>query len=236
MKIETDVKLDFQDVLLRPKRSTISSRNNVNLIREIYFKNSDRKWNGIPLIVSNMDTIGTFEMYKVLSKEKIITCFHKYYDVNEYQKYINNNPTLDPNYYMISTGIGENDWEKLKKLIKLLNPYFVCVDVANGYMRSLVDFVKKLKESYPKITIVCGNVVTREIVEELIFNGGVDVVKIGIGNGSVCTTRLKTGVGMPQLSAILECADAAHGTGGHIISDGGICFPGDIGKALGAGG
>ena len=170
---------------------------------------------------------------KSLSKEKIITSFHKYYKFEDYVK--NKVETFNKNYYMISTGISESDWISLEKLINYLDPFFVCVDVANGYMHTLMNFVKKLHSKYPNITIVCGNVVTREMVEELIINGGVDIVKVGIGNGSVCTTRLKTGVGMPQLSAILECADAAHGVGGHIISDGGICVPGDIGKAFGAG-
>ena len=125
--------------------------------------------------------------------------------------------------------------DKLTVLIDKLNPYFVCVDVANGYMKKLIDFLKRLKENYPKITVACGNVVTREMVEELIINGRADIIKIGIGSGSVCTTRLQTGVGMPQLSAVLECADAAHGVNGYIISDGGIVVPGDIGKAFGAG-
>ena len=114
-------------------------------------------------------------------------------------------------------------------------PKFICVDVANGYMLSLIDFCKKLREKYPNIIIIAGNVVTRELVEELIINGKVDIVKVGIGSGSVCTTRLQTGVGMPQLSAVLECADAAHGVGGHIISDGGITVPGDMAKAFGGG-
>ena len=228
MKIEYDTKLDFNDVLIRPKRSELSSRKEVDLIREIEFKNSKRIWSGIPIMTSNMDTVGTFEMYNQLSKQKLITCFHKHYQLEDYPD------NLDPNYYMLSIGIGDNDWIKIQKLIEKLNPYFLCIDVANGYMSSLITFVKKVRSKYPNITIACGNVVSREMVEDLILNG-VDIVKIGIGNGSVCTTRLQTGVGMPQLSAILECSDAAHGLGGHIISDGGINVPGDLGKAFGGG-
>ena len=228
MKIEYDLKLDFKDVLIRPKRSTLSSRSQVNLEREISFKNSKRVWHGIPIITSNMDTIGTFDMYYKLINYKMITCFHKHYELEDYPN------NLDPNYYMLSTGITDKDWIKIQKLIEKLNPYFLCIDVANGYMSSLLDFVKKVRNKYSDITIVCGNVVSREMVEELIING-VDIVKIGIGNGSVCTTRLQTGVGMPQLSAIIEQADAAHGVGGHIISDGGIQVVGDLGKAFGAG-
>lgn len=229
MKIENDIKLDFKDVLIRPKRSTLSSRSEVNLIREITFKNSKRKWKGIPIITTNMDTIGTFAMYNELKNYSIITCFHKHYNVEDYPD------NLDPNYYMVSTGITDNDWIKTQKIIEKVNPYFLCIDVANGYMASLLKFVKMVRLKYPELTIICGNVVSREMVEELIINGGVDIVKIGIGNGSVCTTRLQTGVGMPQLSAVLECSDAAHGVGGYIISDGGIVVPGDVGKAFGAG-
>lgn len=228
MKLEQDIKLDFQDVLIRPKRSTLSSRSQVNLIRELEFRNSNRKWSGVPIMTANMDTVGTFAMYNELVNQKIITCFHKHYEVDEYPL------DLDPNYYMISTGITDSDWDKIQILINKLNPYFVCIDVANGYMSSLIDFVKKFRKKYPSITLTCGNVVTREMVEELILLG-VDIVKVGIGSGAVCTTRLQTGVGMPQLSAVLECADAAHGVGGYIISDGGIVVPGDLGKALGAG-
>lgn len=233
MKIEQDIKLDFSDVLIKPKRSTLNSRNEVNLEKTIYFKdrngNIKRSWTGIPIMSSNMDTTGTIEMYNVLSKFKMITCFHKYYDIEDF-----NNITLDPNYYAISTGITDSDFEKLKKLIDKLNPMFVCIDVANGYMFSFVEFVKKVRNMYPNIIIICGNVVSREMVEELIINAGADIIKCGIGSGAVCTTRTQTGVGVPQLSCILECADAAHGINGMIISDGGCVVPGDISKAFGA--
>lgn len=228
MKLEQDIKLDFQDVLFRPKRSTLSSRNEVNLEREIEFAGKF-VWKGVPIIATNMDTIGTFEMYRVLSIHKMITCFHKHYELEDF-------PTdLDPNYYMISTGISDKDWLKLVSIVDKLHPKFICIDVANGYMKSLIDFVKRVHKKYPHIVIACGNVVTREMVEELIINGGADIVKVGIGSGSCCTTRLQTGVGVPQFSAVMECADAAHGCNGHIISDGGCVYPGDVSKAFGAG-
>lgn len=229
MKIENTPKLDFSDVLIRPKRSDLSSRKEVNLEREIRFPNSGQTWTGVPIITSNMDTIGTFEMYKVLSQHKIITCFHKHYKPEDY-------PTdLNREYFMVSTGIQQADLEKLIEIEKRINPKFICLDVANGYMRELGIFVKSLREMFPDKILVCGNVVTREMVEELILNCGVDIVKVGIGSGSCCTTRLQTGVGMPQLSAVIECADAAHGVNGSIISDGGITNPGDVAKALGGG-
>ena len=239
MKLDTEIKLDFSDVLLRPKRSTLNSRNEVQLERNFKFIHSKRTWTGIPIMVSNMDTVGTVEMLVETSKFNMLTCLHKYIDVEDIIKVYNRDNSIINNL-ILSTGIGEKDWERLANTMRILgenniNIGFICVDVANGYMISLIDFCKRIRASYPSVTLIAGNVVTREIVEELIINGGVDIVKVGIGSGSVCTTRLQTGVGMPQLSAVLECADAAHGVSGHIISDGGIVVPGDMAKAFGGG-
>jgi GMP reductase len=237
-KIEEGLKLDFHNVLIRPKRSTIDSRSNVNLSRTIKFKNckSIQPWVGIPIIASNMDTVGTFDVYSVLSKFQIITALHKFYTVSDFILYqSNNNIIMNPDFFMVSTGINESDFIRLKEILSVIHCKWICIDIANGYIQSLVQFCKRVREAYPDKIIVAGNVVTREIVEELILNGGVDVVKVGIGPGSACLTRMKTGVGMPQLSAIMECADAAHGVGGHIIGDGGITCPGDMAKAFGGG-
>lgn len=239
-KIETGVKLDFNNILIRPKRSTLNSRSEVNLERKIKFINAKNKdgpieWSGIPIIAANMDTTGTFELYDTLCKHKIITALHKHYSYDEMIQHYNDRNNMDPNLFMISTGINDGSIEKLSKLFKHISCNWICIDIANGYISNLVNFCKKIRETFPDKIIVAGNVVTREIVEELILNGKVDVVKIGIGPGSVCTTRIKTGVGMPQVSAIIECSDAAHGVGGHIIGDGGITCPGDMAKAFGAG-
>ena len=237
-KIEEGLKLDFHNVLIRPKRSTINSRSNVNLMRTIKFKNrkSLKSWEGIPIIASNMDTVGTFDVYKILSKFKIITALHKFYSVTDFISYqSDNNIILNPDLFMVSTGIQETDFNRLQNILSVVDCNWICIDIANGYIQSLVQFCKRVREAYPDKIIVAGNVVTREIVEELILNGGVDIVKVGIGPGSACLTRMKTGVGMPQLSAIMECADAAHGVGGHIIGDGGITCPGDMAKAFGGG-
>ena len=231
-KIESGEKLDFNHVLIRPKRSTINSRSNVNLERDFHFKYSNKKWKGIPIISANMDTTGTFEVYQTLKNHSIITALHKFYTVDDYLKH---KDMLDPRYFMVSTGISANDFQKLTDILKVIDCNWICIDIANGYIESLVSFCKSIREAFPDKIIVAGNVVTREMVEELILNGYVDIVKVGIGPGSACTTRVKTGVGMPQLSAVLECADAAHGVDGHIISDGGITCPGDMAKAFGAG-
>ena len=226
MKIEQDIKLDFQDVLIRPKRSTLSSRSQVNLERTFSFPHSTMTWTGVPIIAANMDTIGTFEVCREMSKHKMLTALHKFYTPDDFK-----NSNLDTEYVMVSTGINEKDFIRLKEIMKVVNFKWICIDVANGYMDALINFCQRVRKEFPDKIIVAGNVVTREMTEDLIKYGQVDVVKIGIGPGSMCITRLKTGVGMPQLSAIIECADAAHGLNGHIISDGGCTCPGDFGKA-----
>ena len=234
MKIEEDIKLDFNDVLIRPKRTVLTSRSEVKLERTINFPISKQSWTGIPIIAANMDTIGTYDVYNVLSKHKIITAFHKFYTLKDFEEM----HRLDPDYFAISTGISDNDFDKLKEIVDSefgRCVKFICIDVANGYMEKLVAFCKKVRENYPNKIIIAGNVVTREITEELILQGAVDIVKVGIGPGSACLTRTQTGVGMPQLSAIDECADAAHGVNGFIIGDGGITCPGDVSKGFGAG-
>ena len=234
MRLETDIKLDFHNVLIRPKRTTLSSRSQVNLEREFKFPNTKTTWNGVPIIAANMDTTGTFEVYQTLSKYKTITALNKHYSLEDYLAYSKSN-TLDPNYFMVSTGISTRDFERLSMILSKIECKFICIDVANGYMEALVDFCKNVRKAFPDNIIVAGNVVSREMTEELIINGKVDIVKAGIGPGSACLTRMKTGVGMPQLSAIIECADAAHGVGGYVIGDGGITCPGDMTKAFGGG-
>ena len=235
MRIETELKLGFKDVMIRPKRSTLKSRSQVSLERNFTFRNSQKKWTGVPIIAANMDTVGTFEMAEALSREKIITAIHKHYTVEEWSQFLENQPDSIYDYIALSTGIGKDDEGKIQQIVDAhpkIN--FLCIDVANGYSEHFVEFVRKMRGSFPDKTIIAGNVVTGEMVEELILSGA-DIVKVGIGPGSVCTTRIKTGVGYPQLSAIIECADAAHGLGGHIISDGGCKIPGDVAKAFGGG-
>ena len=238
MKIENDIKLDFSDVLFRPKRSTLSSRSEVELSRTFKFKYSGQSWTGVPLISSNMDTISCIDMFKSLSKHKCLTCFHKYINIDDVITTCNMGYSSD--YFILSTGILDKDYERLcdnynKLKAANIDLKFICIDVANGYMFKLIEFCKKVRETFPNVTLIAGNVVTREIVEELIISGKIDIIKVGIGSGAVCTTRLQTGVGLPQFSAVLECSDAAHGLNGMIISDGGICYPGDVSKAIGGG-
>lgn len=233
-RIETDLKLDFKDVLFRPKRSTIRSRADVDLSRSFVFRNSGRTYDGIPIMASNMDTIGTFEMAKKFSKHGLFTVVHKHYSPEAWKQFAIENKDHLKNV-SISSGMRAGDLEKLKVILELVPEIeYICLDVANGYSEHFVEFVKQVRKEFPHHTIMAGNVVTCEMVEELIL-AGADIIKVGIGPGSVCTTRKKAGVGYPQLSAVIECSDAAHGLGGHIISDGGCTCPGDVSKAFGAG-
>ncbi len=237
MRIEREVKLDYSDVLFRPKRSAMLSRRNVVLERSYQFKNSKRHYTGIPIIASNMHGVGTYEMVLPLAKKNMFTCLIKEDDPAFLWDWLNNSPYKSDfvSNMAVSTGVTDIDKQRIDKILKMNRSLeYVCIDVANGYSEGFLDFVKRFREEYPKLTIMAGNVVTPDITEELILSGA-DIVKVGIGPGSVCTTRIKTGVGYPQLSAVIECADAAHGLGGHIIADGGCTSPGDVAKAFGAG-
>ena len=273
MRIEPEIKLDYRDVLLRPKRSELTSRNEVDLMRTFTFKNAgadgagnpDYGWTGIPIVASNMDTVGTFETAKVLAKYHGLTCISKHYDGDVWAHKLNgygvwkNKEQKEANkgsweydkhsddwqnriYKHLSPSIGikysEKDTDDLDYLRNIqwnfYHNQFVCIDIANGYSAKFCDFIKKVREEFPHIIIIAGNVVTGEMTEEILLSGA-DIVKVGIGGGSVCTTRIQTGVGYPQLSAVIECADAAHGIGGHIMADGGCVCAGDVAKAFCAG-
>jgi GMP reductase len=232
------MKLDFRDVLIVPKRTSIKSRRDVSLKRRITFRNG-KTWQGIPIISSNMDSVTNFETSKILRNRGLISCLPKYLNKNILDNFCLDNELWYGDNYMLSTGTSKRDTETISnvilKLLKYnLEPKFICVDIANGYTQELYDTCSKLRDHFPDIVLVAGNVVTPEAVTDLL-ESGVDIVKVGIGSGSVCETRLKAGVGYPQLSAVIECSEAAKEAGGYIISDGGIIYPCDIVKAFGAG-
>jgi GMP reductase len=242
MRIEEDMKLDYKDVLIRPKRSTLGSRKEVDLERGFTFRNYNgdktqyRHYRGVPIMAANMDGVGTFEMADKLAEGKIFTCLVKTYSVNELVNYFDNDMPERSEYVAMSIGITDADHAKFRDVYEQTGSRlkYVCIDVANGYSERFATFVRGMRNNYPNIVIIAGNVVTGEMTEELIL-AGADIVKVGIGPGSVCTTRIQTGVGYPQLSAVIECADAAHGLGGHIIADGGCTCPGDVAKAFAGG-
>jgi len=271
MRIDPEIKLDYKDVLLRPKRSELTSRKDVNLMRTFTFKNAGADgagnpsygWTGIPIVASNMDTVGTFETAKALAKYHMLTCISKHYDSKKWMHKMNGYGVYkskeqregtiwehNPNsrcshnriYEHMSPSIGikyhESNYDDIDFLrdlcFRFYHTKFVCIDAANGYTSRFCDFIKRVREEHPALIIIAGNVVTGEMTEEILLSGA-DIVKVGIGGGSVCTTRIQTGVGYPQLSAIIECADAAHGIGGHIMADGGCVCAGDVAKAFCAG-
>ena len=231
MRIIEDVKLDYKDVLITPKRSSLSSRSEVKLERLFTFR-SYNSWFGIPIIAANMDGVGTFQMDEELNRNYCMVALTKHYPdtllIDHFKR------KLDSTIY--SMGISDEDLQKFDNVYNVVGNRLmrVCIDVANGYTQSFVNFIHKFRNRYPSVVLMAGNVVTPEMTEELIL-AGVDIVKVGIGPGSVCTTRKITGIGYPQLSAVIECADAAHGLKGYIIADGGCSVPGDIVKAFAAG-
>ncbi len=245
MIIKPDMKLDYCDVLFEPQRNDMTSREDVNLVRTLKFPHTSTVWTGVPVMASNMDGVGTFSMAKALYPRKMLTVVRKHYTIDDWVAFMDETECqyMDDiyNHMAVSTGTNaifdENaqDYVTLKHVMNRTNIPFICIDVANGYQQAFVDFCKRIRDEFPDKIIIAGNVVTANMVEELIRNGGVDVVKVGIGPGSACTTRLVTGVGVPQFSAVVECSSAAHGQDGHIIADGGCCEPGDVSKAFGGG-
>jgi len=245
MRLENDLKLDYSDVLIRPKRSTLGSRKDVDLERKFTFRSydpafehnnwEDHHYRGIPVMASNMDGVGTMAVAEKLANLGLFTCLVKTYSEEALVEFFDARPELT-DHVAVSIGISEQDLIHFQAVYDRLHTdiKYVCIDVANGYSERFVDFVKEFRHEFPHVVIIAGNVVTGEMTEELILNG-VDIVKVGIGPGSVCTTRIQTGVGYPQLSAVIECADAAHGLGGHIIADGGCTSSGDVAKAFAAG-
>ena len=217
MRILDDTKLDFNDVLIAPKRSQLTSRKDAELSRHFTFKHSSHQWTGVPIVAANMDHTGTIQMFHALSEHKMLTALCKFIDY----------PENDWQYLMKTVGIDE-------RISMDTEPMWICIDVANGYTERFIDYVYKVRTLHIDSIVVAGNVCTPEATEQILL-AGADIVKLGIGPGSVCTTRQMTGVGYPQLSCIIECADAAHGLGGHVMSDGGCTTPGDIAKAFGGG-
>ena len=244
MKIEDDVKLDFADVLIRPKRSNLDSRSKVDVERTFKFKlpNGEFVWRGVPIVAANMDTVGTFEMANSLADYGAMCAIHKYYSEEDWSReassWLRKHSSSCGLVYTMGMGNDSSTLTEIQKAEKILNAHkhirFICLDVANGYTEKFVNYVRTIRGLFPEHVIIAGNVVTREMTEALIL-AGANIIKAGIGPGSVCTTRKVAGVGYPQLSCIMECADAAHGLGGYVLSDGGCTCPGDVAKAFGAG-
>jgi len=229
MIINADPKLDYSDVLIVPQKSNVKSRKEVCLEVSKTFNNGT-SWSGVPIMAANMSTVGTHKMALVLSEYNIVTCLRKGGDY--YSSFASANPDKEK-YVSLTLGLDAES-KLFVDSADIKDPTFICVDVANGYMTEFHNFTRKVREKWPKSILIAGNVVTPEGVEEL-SKVGVDLVKVGIGSGSMCLTRRVAGVGYPQLSAVLECAQTAEAFGIGIVADGGIIYPGDFAKAYVAG-
>lgn len=254
MKIYSDTKLDYDDILIIPKITELNSRAEVNL--EVSYTVKNKYIYGVPLCIANMGTTGTFEIAKKLYQYKIFTALHKYYTIQEIMDFLKNkNACKIFEYTWLTMGTSEKDYNKIIALYNLIErnhsnmkddyylpfPKLLMIDIANGYQKSFINFIKKIKEKLIKINsnlqdmvICCGNVVTPDMAVELV-KAGADIIKVGLGSGAVCTTRLQSGIGYPQLSAIMECQQDIHDHGGLLMADGGIKNPGDAVKAFAAG-
>jgi GMP reductase len=236
-KIIDETKLDFDDVLIVPQRSTLTSRCEINLNRNFKFYHSPREWSGVPIIASNM-SFSSFRLADALKEHKIITCLHKYHSIEDLINYFNSNIN-NMDYIWVSVGYKKSDLNKIIELKNItgLQPN-ICIDVPNGHMDVFVKYCKKIRDNFPESIIMAGNTTNPSSTQELLIYGGVDIVKIGIGGGSACTTRFITGCGYPQLSTCLENSYIAHGLGsepkrlGLVCSDGGHKHSGDVCKAL----
>ena len=236
MRIYDDIQLDYCDVLLRPKRSTLASRSEVEIQRTYKFKWCPRQITATGIVASNMATTGTLEIARVMQQHRLFSALHKYYSAEDLIAFLQENKKQfgSNELLFIGSGVSQDDFAKLSAVMKTGLANNICVDVANGYSPYLLDYIKKVRTAFPEALIMAGNVVTGDMCEDLILNGA-DIVKVGIGPGSACTTRKLTGVGRPQFSTVIECAESAHGVGGRICADGGCTCPGDVCKSLCAG-
>jgi len=236
MRIYDDIQLDYCDVLLRPKRSRLASRSEVQIERTYTFKWCPRSLQATGIVASNMATTGTFGVARAMQKQKLFCALHKHYSAEELIQFLEKNAKeFGSNQLLfISSGVSDADYEKVSAVLKTGLIENLCIDVANGYSPYLINYIQKVRQAWPHILIMAGNVVTGDMCEDLILSGA-DIVKVGIGPGSVCTTRKLTGVGRPQFSTVIECADSAHGVGGMVCADGGCTVPGDICKSFCAG-
>lgn len=238
MQIVDSVQLDFSDVLIKPRRSSIDSRSKVNITRDYKFKWCPNVITGTGIMQSNMGTIGNFEVSRKMLGNGLFACLHKHHDIDKllsfYKELVDKGNDIWRRC-LLSIGLRDDGIGKLRILNNELGIQVgIKFDVPNGYIPQVKERVIELRKEFPKMFIMVGNVVTGDITEDLILSGA-DCVSVGIGGGSACRTREKTGCGRPQLSTVIECADAAHQVGGMICSDGGITCPGDICKAFGAG-
>jgi len=234
MRIENSIELNYDDVLILPKRSSIQSRKDIQLTRTFRMPHTGQHFICLPIFAANMSVVGTLRMASELMKQLACCCLHKFYEPTVLIDFFTSHRSNKSIHSFYTLGVRNNDLEKLQYVASKIPIKRICIDAANGYTQFFVNRVKTIRKLFPNCILIAGNVCTSEMVQELILEGA-DIVKIGIGPGSLCTTRTMTGIGRPQLSAVIDCADAAHGLGGFIMADGGCKTPADIAKAFGAG-
>ena len=236
MRIEHEAKYDFDDVMIRPKRSSLESRSDVLLKRVLRMPHAGfRMLTGVPIFAANMDTVGTVNAAHALAELDCFTAVHKYITKEDYMELASKSETRQHAFIPVDIKeSAEMTSEKLGWAGQSKEDCLLYVDVANGYQEVFIKAISNIRRSFPEAIIMAGNVVTADMTEALII-AGADIVKVGIGPGAQCETRKVTGVGYPQLSAIIECADAAHGLKGFICADGGCRTSGDVAKAFAAG-
>lgn len=233
---DTTSKFDFADVLLAPSlidasNTEVKSRADVSLEVTYQFPHSETTYTGVPIIAANMDNIGTFKVHDVFSRNNMCVALTKTTTIEQWKMHFDRNLLPNNNTAMVSIGLADSDLDMLSEIVKHTPVKFICMDVANGYLPAFARQIEKVRKLYPKMIIVAGNVVTPDAIEVL-HRAGADCYKVGIGSGSVCSTRLIAGTGFPQLSALMECYDKVYELGGHMVSDGGCTNAGDFAKAL----
>jgi guanosine monophosphate reductase len=202
VRIEEDVKLDFKDVLIRPKRSTLGSRREVDLTRHYKFKHSGHEWSGVPVMAANMDGVGTLAMAHALYQYRMFTCLVKNIDAMYIETTIQD---FGCDHFAVSTGTSQRDFQRLSGIINEHEEIkFICIDVANGYSEAFGDYVEEVREAWPDKTIIAGNVVTADMTQELILRGA-DIVKVGIGPGCFAPgQKVKTDKGLKNIEDIKQ--------------------------------
>jgi GMP reductase len=231
VEFDQERKIDFSDVLISPRPSSLNSRKDVLLTRTFEFPRSSTTWTVLPLMASNMDAIGTIAMAEALAEVEAVGSISKYIDHKALVRFFGRAASR---HSFFSMGITAKEFERLMTVNRHVTIAKISIEVANGYIEGLSKFVAAVRQAFPMALILAGSVCTPEGTTNLL-KAGADIARVGIGSGSVCITRRVTGVGYPQLSAVIECSEAAHDVGGFICSDGGCTVPGDICKALCAG-
>ena len=235
-QILSETYLDYSDILIKPKMgNNLSSRKDVNLTREYVFKRGQIR-KGLGIFNANMATVGNFETAKKLLKAGMFATLHKFYTAEEMIDFMRQcqNEKTDYSNLFISIGIknGIRELDKLKEIedgAMWFKPN-ICIDAPNFYINKAFEVLKHCRELFPESVIMCGNIASSDICHKLLDYA--DILKVGIGPGSVCRTRSVTGCGVPMVSCILDCADVVHSVGGMICADGGIVEVGDICKAF----